>query len=147
MRLGNEHVMGVYVIWKFAKNKEAARKYLVDQQLAYREHFVRSKYYNFPPWTGSIQGGFKAIRKLTAQDAHKPKGKYTVLTTIAEKYTTNPGHPGNTTPVMDEIYNTYLIPQMFAEVAQGKSSPADAVSAFSSKAQGIYRKWRNQKLV
>ena len=42
------------------------------------------------------------------------------LTTIAEKYTTNPGHPGNTTPVMDEIYNTFLIPQMFAEVAQGK---------------------------
>ena len=133
MRLGNEHVMGVYVIWKFAKNKEAAQKYLVDQQLSYREHFVRSKFYNFPPWTDAIQGGFKAIRALTAQDAHKPKGKYTVLTTIAEKYTTNPGHPGNSTPVMDEIYNTFLIPQMFAEVAQGKSTPAEAVSAFAGR--------------
>ncbi len=147
MRMGNEHVMGVYLIWKFAKNKEAAQKYVVDQMLGYREHFTRSKYYNFPPWTGSIQGGFKTIRSLSAQDANKPKGKYTVLATIAEKYTTNPGHPGNTTPVMDEIYNTFLIPQMFAEVAQGKSSPADAVSAFASKAQGIYRKWKNQKLV
>ena len=39
MRLGNEHVMGVYVIWKFAKNKEAAQKYLVDQQLNYQDHF------------------------------------------------------------------------------------------------------------
>ena len=75
---------------------------------------------------------------MTAQDTHKPKGKYTVLTTIAEKYTTNPGHPGNSTPVMDEIYNTFLIPQMFAEVAQGKSTPAEAVSAFARKAQGIY---------
>ena len=120
---GNEHVMGVYLIWKFAKNKEAARKYVVDQQLNYREHFVRSLYYNFPPWTGAIKGGFKTIRAMTAQDTHKPKGKYTILTTIAEKYTTNPGHPGNTTPVMDEIYNTFLIPQMFAEVAQGKSTP------------------------
>ncbi len=147
MRLGNEHVMGVYVIWKFAKNKEAAQKYLVDQQLSYREHFVRSKYYNFPPWTGSIPGGFKTIRQLTAQDAHKPKGKYAVLTTIAEKYTTNPGHPGNTTPVMDEIYNTFLIPQMFAEVAQGKSTPSEAVSAFAQKAQAIYGKWKSQKLV
>jgi multiple sugar transport system substrate-binding protein len=147
MRLGNEHVMGVYLIWKFAKNKEAAQKYVVDQQLAYREHFTRSKYYNFPPWTGAIRGGFKTIRSITAQDAHKPKGKYTILTTIAEKYTTNPGHPGNTTPVMDEIYNTFLIPQMFAEVAQGKSTPAEAVTAFSSKAQSIYRKWRNQGLV
>ena len=26
MRLGNEHVMGVYVIWKFSKNKEAAQE-------------------------------------------------------------------------------------------------------------------------
>ena len=147
MRMGNEHVMGVFVIWKFAKNKEMARKYLVDQQLGYREHFIRSGYYNFPAWTGAIKGGFKEIRKMCAQDTHKPRGKYTVLTTIAEKYTTNPGHPGNTTPVIDEIFNTFLIPQMFAEVAQGKSSPAEAVSAFASKAQGIYRKWRNQGLV
>jgi len=146
-RLGNEHVMGVFVIWKFAKNKAAAKKYLIDQQLGYREHFIRSGYYNFPAWTGAIKGGFKEIRKMCAQDTHKPRGKYTILTTIAEKYTTNPGHPGNTTPVMDEIYNTFLIPQMFAEVAQGKSTPAEAVSAFSSKAQSIYRKWRNQGLV
>jgi multiple sugar transport system substrate-binding protein len=147
MRLGNEHVMGVFVIWKFAKNKEAAKKYLVDQQLGYREHFLRSGYYNFPAWTGAIKGGFPAIRKITAQDTHKPKGKYTILTTIAEKYTTNPGHPGNTTPVMDEVFNTFLIPQMFAEVAQGKSTPAEAVSAFARKSQGIYRKWKNQGLV
>jgi multiple sugar transport system substrate-binding protein len=147
MRLGNEHVMGVFVIWKFAKNKEAAKKYLVDQQLGYREHFIRSQFYNFPAWTGAIKGGFKTIRQLCAQDPHKPKGKYTVPTTIAEKYTTNPGHPGNTTPVMDELYNTFLIPQMFAEVAQGKSTPADAVSGFSKKAQSIYRKWKNQGLV
>jgi hypothetical protein len=36
---------------------------------------------------------------------------------------------------------------MFAEVAQGKSTPADAVSGFSKKAQSIYRKWKNQGLV
>ncbi len=147
MRMGNEHVMGVFVIWKFAKNKEAARKYLVDQQLGYREHFVRSQFYNFPAWTGAIKGGFKTIRQMTAQDTHKPKGKYTILTTIAEKYTTNPGHPGNTTPVIDEIFNTYLIPQMFAEVAQGKMTPAEGVSAFARKANTIYRKWKNQGLV
>ena len=147
MRLGNEHVMGVYLIWKFAKNKEAAQKYVVDQQLGFREFFLRSLYYNFPPWTGAIKGGFKTIRRLSAQDPHKPKGKYTILTTIAEKYTTNPGHPGNSTPVMDELYNTFLIPQMFAQVAQGKATPEEAVSAFAKKAQSIYRKWRNQGLV
>jgi multiple sugar transport system substrate-binding protein len=147
MRMGNEHVMGVFVIWKFAKNKAAAKKYLVDQQLGYREHFMRSLFYNFPAWTGAIRGGFPTIRNLTAQDPHKPKGKYTILTTIAERYTTNPGFPGNTTPVMDEIFNTFLIPQMFAQVAQGKQTPADAVSDFARKANALYRKWRGQGLV
>jgi hypothetical protein len=48
---------------------------------------------------------------------------------------------------MDEIYNTWLIPQMFAEVAQGKSSPAEAVRTFERKARAIYRKWQRQGLV
>jgi hypothetical protein len=36
---------------------------------------------------------------------------------------------------------------MFAEVAQGKQTPAEAVSGFSKKVQGIYRKWKAQGLV
>ena len=73
MRMGNEHVMLVYGIWRFAKNKEAAKKFLVDQQLGYRQHFMRSSFYNFPAWTSAIKGGFKTIRKLAAQDTHKPR--------------------------------------------------------------------------
>jgi multiple sugar transport system substrate-binding protein len=147
MRMGNEHVMGTYLIWKFARNKENAKRFLVDTMLGYREHFMRSGFYNFPAWTRAVPGGFPAMRRLAAADTNKPRGKYTILTTIAEKYTTNPGHPGNTTPVIDEIFNTFLIPQMFAEVAQGKSTPAEAVSGFARKANALYRKWRNQGLV
>jgi multiple sugar transport system substrate-binding protein len=147
MRLGNEHVMGVYVIWKFAKNKEAAKKYLVDKQLVGRTHFVQSEYYDFPAWTGAIKGGFKTMRRLAAADAHKPRGKYSILTTIAEKYTTNVGYPGYSNAAIDEIFSTSLIPQMFAQVAQGKLSPEDAVSSYNAKFRGIYRKWRNQGLV
>jgi multiple sugar transport system substrate-binding protein len=147
MRLGNEHVMGVYVIWKFAKNKAAAKKFLVDQQLAYRQHFLESKFYNFPAWTGAIKGGFKTIRKLAAADKHKPLGKYTVLTTIAEKYTANVGYPGFSNAMVDEIFNTSLLPQMFAQVAQGKLAPADAVSTFDKKFKSIHRKWQGQGLL
>jgi hypothetical protein len=49
--------------------------------------------------------------------------------------------------VIDEIFQTWLLPQMFAEVAQGKSTPAEGVSNFARKAQSIYRKWKNQGLV
>jgi multiple sugar transport system substrate-binding protein len=147
MRMGNEHVMGVYVIWKFAKNKQAAKRFLVDQQLAYRQHFVRSQFYNFPGWTGAIKGGFKTIRKMAAADTHKPRGKYTVLTTIAERFTANVGFPGYSNAVIDEIFQRYLIPQMFAQVAQEKMTPAAAVSAMDGEFKQLYRKWRNQKLV
>ena len=147
MRMGNEHVMGVYVIWKFAKNKAAAKKYLVDAQLAGRQHFVHSLYYNFPAWTGAVKGGFKTLRKLAAADPNKPRGKYSILATIAEKYTTNVGFPGFSNAVIDEIFSTSLIPTMFAQVAQGKLSPADAVSQLDKQAKVIYRKWRSQGLV
>ena len=37
--------------------------------------------------------------------------------------------------------------QMFAQVAQGKSNPGDAVRDFTREAQVIYRKWQGQGLV
>ena len=48
LRMGLEHVMGVYVIWKFAQNKRAARKFLVDIGTQYTGHFLNSYFYNFP---------------------------------------------------------------------------------------------------
>jgi multiple sugar transport system substrate-binding protein len=146
-RLGNEHVMGIYFIWKFAKNKAAAKQFLVDQQLGYREHFLQSKFYNFPAWTNSIKGGFKTIRKLVKQDRHKPLGKYGILTTIAQKYTANVGYPGFGNAAVGDIWNQFLVPQMFAQVAQGKMTPAEAAKAADRQFKTIYRKWRAQGLV
>jgi multiple sugar transport system substrate-binding protein len=145
--LGNEHVMGVYFIWKFAQNKEAAKKYLVDQQLAYRDHFVNSKFYNFPAWTNAIKGGFPAMNRMAAADPHKPRGKYTILTTIARRYTTNVGYPGFANAAVADIFNQFLIPQMFAQVAQGKMTPQDAARSMQGQFRSIYGKWKAQKLI
>jgi multiple sugar transport system substrate-binding protein len=144
-RLGLEHVMGVYVIWKFAQNKRMAKKFLVDMQTRYGPHFTNSGFYNFPAWPGGVKGGFKSIRKATANDKHKPLGKYTILTTIAEKYTTNVGHPGYSNAGIDEVFNKFLIPQMFAEVAQDKMTPDEAVRAADREIKSIYAKWRRRR--
>jgi multiple sugar transport system substrate-binding protein len=146
-RIGLEHVMGIYVTWKFSKNIDLAKKYLIDQQLDYQDHFMQSQFYNFPAWTNAVQGGFKTIHKLTAADTHKPKGKYTILATIAEKYTTNAGHPGFSNAAVGEIFDSFLIPQMTAQVAQGKMSAQDAVSSADKQFKDIYRKWRDQNLL
>jgi multiple sugar transport system substrate-binding protein len=141
-RFGLEHVMGCYVIWKFAKNKAAASKFLVDLCVNYKEATTASKLYNFPSFPGAMP--FEKIYAAAKADTHKPRGKYTVLTTIAKKYTHNVGYPGTSNAAINELFVTYLIPQMFAEVAQGKMSADDAVSAANRAMTGIYRKWKRR---
>ena len=89
-RFGLEHVMGAYVIWKFARNKAMAKKFLVDLETKYIGAFENSKFYNFPSWPASVTN----IPTRVARDPAKPTGKYKVLAEIAEKYTLNPGWPG-----------------------------------------------------
>ena len=140
-RLGLEHVMGAYVIWKFASNKAAAKEFLVDLETKYIGAFENSKFYNFPSWPASVPN----IERRVARDpVAKPPGKYKVLAEIAEKYTLNPGWPGNTNAAIDEIFNKFLIPQMFAEVAQGKSTPAEAARNYQHQMKTIFAKWRSR---
>jgi len=139
-RLGLEHVMGVYSIWKFAKNKDAAEKFIADLAINYKQATDASQLYNFPSFPGAYP--FKAIRKTAAADPHKPKGKYTILTTIAEKYTHNIGYPGYSNAAIDELFNKFLIPQMYAQVSQGKLSAQDSVKQTAKQINAIYAKWR-----
>jgi len=134
-RLGLEHVMGVYVIWKFADNKAGAKKFLRDQQLQYTGHFLNSKFYNFPGWPGAV----KNIKKRLAKD---PSGKYVILDSIAKNATANVGFPGFSNAAIDEVFNTWLIPQMFAQVAQGQKSTNESVKDTTTEIQRIFRKWR-----
>ncbi len=121
-RMGLEHVMGVYVIWKFARNKAMAKKFLVDAQTNYRPHFANSGFYNFPAWENGVRGGFRAMRRAAAADRARPRGKYTVLTTIAQRYTANVGHPGFANAAVDEVFNKFLDP---ADVRRGGAGQDD----------------------
>jgi multiple sugar transport system substrate-binding protein len=144
-RFGLEHVMGCYVVWKFAKNIPAAEKFLADLCVNYRQATTASKLYNFPSFPGAYP--FKQIYKAAAADTHKPHGKYTVLTKIAEKYTHNVGYPGFSNAAINELFVTSLIPQMFAQVAQGKMSATDAAKAAESAMKPIFAKWRAKKKI
>jgi multiple sugar transport system substrate-binding protein len=137
-QLGLEHVMGVYTIWKFAQQKRLAKKFLIDMMVpTYNGHFLNSKFYNFPGWPGAVKN---IKRKLDAD----PSRKYGVLDRISRTATANVGFPGYSNAAIDEVFNTFLIPQMFAEVAQGKKSSADSVRDTTREVQRIFRKWRNR---
>jgi multiple sugar transport system substrate-binding protein len=141
-RLGLEHVMGAYSIWKFAQNQENAQRFLADLIINYKEATTASQLYNFPSFPGAFP--YKQIRKAAAADTHPPHGKYTILTTIAEKYTHNIGYPGTTNAAIDEIFQKYLIPQMFAQVSQGKMSAADSVKSTAAQVKDIYARWKER---
>jgi multiple sugar transport system substrate-binding protein len=138
-RFGLEHLMGCWSIWKFAQNKANAEKFLVDLLLQAKTATLKSQLYNFPTFQNAFP--FKAINKVAAADPNPPHGKYTVLTTIAEKYTHNIGWPGTVNPAMDEVFSTFLIPQMFAQVSQGKLSAEQSVAQTKKQIAAIYKKW------
>jgi multiple sugar transport system substrate-binding protein len=143
-RRGLEHVMGCYVIWKFARNKAAARKFLIDLEVKYTGAFENSRFYNFPSWPNSVRN--MRVR-LQRDPVARPRGKYVVLDEINRKYTLNVGYPGYSNAAVDEVFNKFLIPQMFAEVAQGKRSPDDAARTYDGQIRQIFQRWRNLKKV
>jgi multiple sugar transport system substrate-binding protein len=144
-RLGLEHVMGVYTVWNFTSKSQQklAKRFIADLEINYASAFKNSKYYNFPAFPKAVY----QYRQRLGADPHPPKGKYRILDTIARKYTVNLGYPGYSNAAIDEIFNTYLIPQMFAEVAQGKSTPAEAAKAAEQQMKKIFAKWRRLKKI
>ncbi|HEV8687379.1 MAG TPA: extracellular solute-binding protein [Gaiellaceae bacterium] len=139
-RLGLEHVMHTYMIWKFAQNKKMAVKFLADLEIKYTGAFENSKFYNFPSFPKSVRN----IPVRLARDANTPTGKYKILGTISEKYTKNVGYPGFANAAIGEIFDTFLIPQMFAEVAQDKRTPDDAARDYQRRLGTIFTKWRRR---
>jgi multiple sugar transport system substrate-binding protein len=62
-----------------------------------------------------------------------------VLDLIARKYTVNVGYPGFSNAAIDEIFNTSVVPQMFAQVAQGKMTPAEGGERGTERVQADLR--------
>lgn len=158
-RWASEHVMGVWVIWRFARSPDHAKQFLLDLVDNYREAVLASKLYNFPSFMGSVaprnvpvaqkpDEGRKWVRAAVLRDpfGSKPENKLAVLAD-AEEWSTNPGHPGPANPAIGEIFDTFVIPDMFAKAATGQLSPRDAVRETDRRVKAIFEKWRRAGLV
>jgi multiple sugar transport system substrate-binding protein len=139
-RMGLEHVMDVYVIWKFAENIGGAKKFLVDYISNFREGFLASEYYNFPCFAKTVPD----LKKLVAYDKKaQPPDKYKVLEDVLD-WATNVGYPGYANAAIDEVFSTWIVSTMFARVAAGKMTPQEAINAADKKVQAIFKKWRSK---
>ena len=142
-RMGLEHVMNVYVIWKFADNKEGAKKFLVDYVGNFHRAFEASEFYNFPCWPKQVPD---LAKMLAADSKGKPSGKYTVLGDALE-WATNVGYPGYANAGIDEIFSTWVINTMFAQASTGAASPEDAIKEAEAKCKQIWAKWKERRLL
>ncbi len=142
-RIGLEHVMSNYVIWKFAANIEGAKKFLVDLIGNFHQAFDASQYYNFPTFPKQVPD----LKQALADDPKgKPKGKYSVLAD-AQQWATNVGYPGYANAAIDEIYSTWVLNTMFGQASTGAMSPEDAVKEADAKCRKIVAKWKERKLL
>jgi len=142
-RIGVGHLTSVYVIWKFAENIEGAKQFLVDYMGSFRQAFLASQFYNFPCFPQTVPD----LKALITKDLQAtPPDKYKVLVDVGE-WTTNLGYPGYANAAIDEIFGTWIISSMFAQVASGKTTPEDALSRADKEVQAIFQKWRTRGLI
>jgi len=142
-RIGLEHVMDVYTIWKFAENIEGAKQFLVDYIGNFRKGFLASEFYNFPCFPNTVPD----LKQLISNDLKaKPANKYKVLEDVLT-WATNVGYPGYANAAIDEVFSTWVINTMFAEAATGYESPEDAVKKAEDKCKRIWAKWKDKGLI
>ncbi len=134
------YVVNVYVIWKFASNPDAAKQFLLDLALASRDSAVRSELYNLPSFPDSVPD---LTELVTTDQRARPPDKYKVLAD-APSWSTNIGHPGYSNAAIDEVFNQFLVPRMFASAARSELTPADAVKRAEAEMQPIFERWRER---
>src|SRR5262245_10665539 len=142
-RMGLEHVMSVYVIWKFADNVDGAKKFLVDYIGNFNQAFAKSEFYNFPTFRKQVPD----LAQQLAKDAKgQPPDKYAVLSDSFD-WATNVGFPGYSSAAIDDGYSTWVLNTMFAQAATGALSPEAAVKEAEEKYKKIWEKWAERKLI
>src|SRR6266536_2587720 len=158
-RWASEHVMGIYVIWKFAQSPDLAHQFLLDLLGHYRDAVLGSKLYNFPSFPGSVAdagvpvaqkpaSGNKWLEQATANDpfGSNPPSKLKPIST-ALQWATNIGYPGPANPAESEVFDTFVLPTMFANAATGRMTPAQALDDGHQQVKRIFEKWRAKGLV
>jgi len=159
IQLASEHVMSGYVVWKFSKSQDVAKEFLVALVDASRESMLASKLYNFPSFYGAAADPGTAMNKKSESGAawiakqcnadpfgSQPGDKLSLLAK-ALPWSTNLGYPGFANPAEGEIFDTYVITDMFAKTATGALSPKDALTEASNRCKEIFAKWRKKGMV
>lgn len=142
-RMSTEHVMNCYVIWKFSRNIDGAKKFLIDYIDKFRQAFLASEFYNFPCFASTVPN----IKQLVSNDTKAvPASKYAVLTGAID-WSTNVGYPGYSTAAIADTFHSCVINTMFSQSATGAETPEDALKIADIEMRIIWAKWKARGLI
>ena len=127
-----------YIIWRFAANIDAAKRFLIDYIGHTRDWVLAGKLNDMPTFPERMPD---YVQRATNDPDARPSDKYKVLVE-ADAWTTNLGYPGYTNAAINEIYNIGLIPTMFAHAATGQMTSEEALTQADQEVRKIYDKWR-----
>lgn len=139
-RLALGQYTNVYSIWRFAKAPELAGRFLADLSIDASQATVASRLFSYPTFPGAADPA--SLYRLAAADPHPPKGKYSILTTVALEHTRNVGWPGTANAAVTEVLQRNLVPYMFARVSLGKATAEESVAMTAWELKRIWRRWR-----
>jgi multiple sugar transport system substrate-binding protein len=139
-----QHVLYNWIIPSHAKNPDAAKEFLLHYTENFASASYASKLYDFCAYSGRTP----ALEYWLGNDpfGSQPATKLAFLKD-ATKFSTNIGYPGPANTAEGEIFNTFVIPNMFARVARGEQSARDSVAVAEQAVNAIFAKWRAQGLV
>jgi multiple sugar transport system substrate-binding protein len=155
--------MGIYVIWKFAERpdlREAVRARPGRRATANAVHGQQALQLPVVPGScrrspasrrrrnagGGRRGGSRGASTGAIRSARSRPRKLAPIATALE-WATNIGHPGPANPAESEIFDTFILPTMFANVVTGRMSSGSRSMDAHQQVKKIFEKWRSRGLV
>ena len=131
--------MNCYVIWKFAENIDGAQgSFSWTWSTHFPPVFRESEFYNLPCYPSTVPD---LSEKLAARSRRRSlPGKYRMLATALDWYDQRRISRATPPPPSDEIFNTFLIPTLFARVARGtRRTPEEGARAAEARGEAHLR--------
>lgn len=139
-----QHVLYNWIVPTHAGNPDAAKEFLLHYAANHAAVTYQSKLYDLPAWSSLVPQRDDWLRNdpFGAQPADK-----LAFLTEAESWSTNIGHPGPANTAAGEIFNTFVVSNMFARAARGEQTAAESVAEAEAECNRIFEKWRDEGLV
>lgn len=138
-RLSPPHVVHCYVVWKFARHPDLAKRFLVDLVAAAPAALAASELYNLPTFPGAVPD----LRARVATDPQTPR-VYLVLLD-ADQWSVGLGYPGYATAAAEEALHAHVIPRMFARVARGELTAEQAAARAEAELRRVVTRWAGRE--